>query len=253
MKLNRLVLSIVLSSVVVFGVEMLYVDGLTHFIDVGSFLIRTSENDLQFGAIYRNEKTIVRRMGFLRIKEADAKMNIGFTVGKSWSVLATFDVESYGLMPGSYRMLFSIAPENSYAIIDAKQKVFLGNYTINFSSFDVVGPVTVGMSRVYLRMQNREIGFYSLDNALFAGFYPFSRGQTGDEGFFMGVGWKDGVSGALAMKLRVPLGSASIVLDFVLALNQDSASVGIRGEWIGEKFKLDTCLIDGKFVFRISF
>jgi len=43
------------------------------------------------------------------------------------------------------------------------------------------------------------------------------------------------------------------VLDFILALNQDSASVGIRGEWIGEKFKLDTCFIDGKFVFRISF
>jgi len=248
-----LVLLILLGWVTVFGVEMLYVDGLEHFIDVGNFLIRTSEGDLQLGAIYENEKTILRRVGFLRIKEADAKMRVGFTVGKSWSVLATFDVESFGLMPSRYRMLFSIAPESSYAVMGAEQKFFLGNYTINFSSFDIFGPVTMGMSRLYVKMQNREIGFYALDKALFAGFYPYSRGQTGDEGFFMGVGWKDGFSGALAMKFRVPIWNLSIMVDFILALSQDSASVGIRSEWIGENFKLDTCFIDGKFVFNVSF
>ncbi|MBC7116352.1 MAG: hypothetical protein H5T93_04895 [Pseudothermotoga sp.] len=253
MKRHLLVLLILLGWVAVFGVEMLYVDGLVHFIDVGNFLIRTSEGDLQLGAIYENEKTILRKVGFLRIKEADAKMSVGFTIGKSWSVLATFDVDSYGLMPARYRMLFSVAPESSYAVIGAEQKFFLGNYTINLSSFDVVGPVTMGMSRLYVKIQNREIGFYALDNALFAGFYPFSRGQTGDEGFFMGVGWKDGFSGALAMKFRVPIGNLSIVLDFILALSQDSASVGIRSEWIGENFKLNTCFVDGKCVFSVSF
>lgn len=252
MRLKFTILLIFL-SLILLGVDMLYVDGLTHFIDVGNFLIRVSENDLQFGAIYQHEKTSVRKIGFLRIKEGEAQLKAGFTVGKSWSAIVSFDVESYGLTPANYRLLFCLSPDESYAFIDATQKLFLGNYAVNISSFDVLGPVTMGMSRVYLKIQNREIGFYALDRAVFAGFYPLTRGQTGDEGFFMGVGWHEGFSGALATKFRVPLGRSSLFFDLILALGQEKASVGIRGEWVGEGFKFDTCFIDGKFVFRVSF
>lgn len=243
----------ILLPIVTLGVEMIYVKDLTHFINIGNFLVRASKDDLQLGLIYQDERANTRRIGFLRIKESDTKLQAGFTFGRGWSVLTSVDVETYGLAPGNYRMLFCVASDGSYALLDVEQKFFLGNYTLNLSTFDVVGSAMMNMSRVYVKAQNREIGFYALDEAVFAGFYPFTRGQTGDEGFFIGVGWDDGLSAALATKFRVPLGGSSIVVDFILAMSQERASVGIRGEWIGEKFKLDTCFVDGKFIFRVSF
>lgn len=242
-----------IGAIVSLGVEMLYVDGMMHFINVGNLLIRVSEDDFQLGAVYSHERTKVRRIGFLRFKEAQAELNVGFTLGRGWSAFVALDVETYGLTPSSYDMFFCVGQDKSYALIDVEQKFFLGNYVVNFSSFDSIGPVTLGMSRMYLKAQGREIGLYRLDSAVFAGFYPLTRGQTGDEGFFIGVGWKDGFSGALGGRFRVPLKETISSIDVVLVLSQEKPSLGIRGEWIGEKFKANVCFVDGKIVFRVSF
>lgn len=246
-------LLVLIGAIVSLSVEMLYVDGMTHFINVGNLLIRVSQDDLQLGAMYSHERTKVKRVGFLRFKEAQAELDVGFTLGRGWSAFVAFDVETFGLTPSSYDMLFCVSSDRAYALFDVEQKFFLGNYIVNFSSFDSIGPVTLGMSRIYLKAQEREIGLYRLDSAVFAGFYPFTRGQTGDEGFFIGVGWKDGFSGALGGRFRVSLKETMASFDIVLVLSQEKPSLGIRGEWIGEKFKAGVCFVDGKIVFRASF
>lgn len=254
MRLKHLTLLLVsIFAIVSLSVEMLYVDGMTHFINVGNLLIRVSQDDLQLGAMYSHERTKVRRIGFLRFKEAQAELDIGFTLGRGWSAIVAIGVETYGLAPSNYDMLFCVGQDKSYALINVEQKFFLGNYVVNFSSFDSVGPVTLGMSRMYLRAQGREIGLYRLDSAVFAGFYPLTRGQTGDEGFFIGVGWKDGFSGALGGRFRFSVKETISSIDVVLVLSQEKPSLGIRGEWVGEKFKAGVCFVDGKIVFRVSF
>lgn len=253
MRLKQLTLFLILVNAIILGVEMIYVDGMEHFINVGNLLIKVAENDLQFGAMYSHERTKVRKIGFLRIKEAQTSLDVGFTLGKGWSAIVALDIETYGLMPSNYDMLFCVSQDEAYALFDVEQKFFLGNYTVNFSSFDSIGPVTLGMSRLYLRVQGREIGLYRLNDAVFAGFYPLTKGQTGDEGFFIGVGWRSGFSGVLGGRFRLPLKNLTSFFDVVLVLSQDQPSLGIRGEWLGEKFKAGVCFADGKFVFRVSF
>lgn len=68
MRLKQLMLFLILVNAIILGVEMIYVDGMEHFINVGNLLIKVAENDLQFGAMYSHERTKVRKIGFLRIR-----------------------------------------------------------------------------------------------------------------------------------------------------------------------------------------
>jgi len=222
-------------------------------IEVANLLINLKKDDLQIGFLYKDSKSTYTKLGFLRVKSSDAAISVGGTVGRSWTAQMKIEANTYGLTPGHYYFDFVISPEKSYSTFKISQKVFFGNNVLNFSDYERIGDLSTGFTRVYARFQNREIGAYRLNEGIFAGFFPYTIGQTGEEGFFMGAGWMNGFSGFFAFRSRWVLGSSSVFVDPFVIIKTDSAVFGIRAEIIGPVLKGDLLFTGRQVFFSVSF
>lgn len=238
-----------ISSAVQFSLS----NDIQHFIDFGNLLISLSSSDSQIGFVYKDSRSTYTKLGFFKFKSSDATLAVGGTVGRSWTALMKIETNTYGIAPGQYSFNFVVSPEKSYANWKINQKFFFGNNVLSFNTFERIGDISVGFSRAYMRFQNREVGVYRLNEGLFAGFFPYTVGQTGEEGFFMGAGWMNGFSGFFSFRSRLALQNSSTFIDPFVIIKTDSVSFGIRIEITGSDFRGDLLFTGGKVFFSASF
>jgi len=224
-----------------------------HFVDIGNLLISLSENDSQIGFVYKDNRTNFTKIGFLRFKSSDTSLIVGGAVGQSWTALMRVEANIYGLTPGQYSFDFVVSPARSYVNWKINQKFFFANNVLNFSTYERIGDLSAGFSRIYMRFQNREIGAYRLNEGLFAGFFPYMIGQTGEEGFFMGAGWMNGFSGFFSFRSRWAIQDVSTFIDPFVIIKSDSVSFGVRAEIAGPNLRGDLLFTGRQVLFSVSF
>lgn len=252
MKYISFVLILIFTSVSV-AVQLNLSNDIQHFIDIGNLLINLSDNDSQIGFVYKDNRSTYMKLGFLKLKSADASLIVGGTFGRSWTAIMKLETNVYGITPGQYDFNFVVSPEKAYVNWKINQKFFFANNVLNFSTFERIGDLSVGFSRIYMRFQNREIGAYRLDEGIFAGFFPYTVGQTGEEGFFMGAGWMNSFSGFFSFRSRWAMQNTSAFIDPFVIIKTDSVSFGIRMEITGSNFKGDLLFTGRKVLFSVSF
>ncbi len=252
--MKRMLIGLILfTASICFAVQFNLSNDIQHFIDVGNLLINLEKNDSQVGFVYKNDRSSYTKLGFLRFKNADASLAIGGTFGNSWTALMRVETNVYGITPGQYSFDFVVSPQKSYANWKINQKFFFANNVLSFSTYERIGDLSAGFSRIYMRFQNREIGAYRLNEGLFAGFFPYTKGQTGEEGFFMGAGWMNGFSGFFSFRSRWVFQNASIFVDPFIIIKVDSVSFGIRMELIDSSIKGDLLFTDRQVLLSVSF
>ncbi|MEJ5228407.1 MAG: hypothetical protein WHT65_00225 [Pseudothermotoga sp.] len=244
---------IVLVTSVCVATQFNFSGDLYNSIEVANLLVNLKKDDLQIGFLYKDSRATYTKLGFLRMKSSDTTISVGGSVGRSWTAQMRVEANSYGLAPGQYYFDFVISPERSYSTFKISQKVFFGNNVLNLSDYERVGDPSAGFTRIYARFQNREIGVYRLNEGIFAGFFPYTIGQTGEEGFFMGAGWMNGFSGFFAFRSRWVLSNSSIFVDPFVIIKTDSAVFGVRTEIVGPVLKGDLLFTGRQVFFSVSF
>ncbi|HEY8543174.1 MAG TPA: hypothetical protein VIL29_12370 [Pseudothermotoga sp.] len=252
MKYISLILILISTSISI-AVQFNLSNDIQHFIDIGNLLINLNNYDSQIGFVYKNDRTTYSKIGFLKFKNADASLAVGGTFGRSWTAIMKVETNLYGITPGQYSFDFVISPEKTYASWKINQKFFFANNVLSFSTYERIGDLSAGFSRVYMRFQNREIGAYRLNEGLFAGFFPYTVGQTGEEGFFMGAGWMNGFSGFFSFRSRWALQNTSAFIDPFVIIKTNSVSFGIRMEVTGSDFRGDLLFTGRQVLFSVSF
>jgi len=240
-------------STMCFMIELDISNQIHHFIDVGNLLIKLSENDLQVGFLFEDNRSNYAKLGFLKVKSSDSSFRIGGTLGNSWTIFLKMGVNIYGITPGDYTVNVVLSPNINYMQWQINQKFFLGKNTLSFSDYERIGSVSFGFSRVYLRFQDREFGVYRIDDGIFPGFYPYTVGQTGEEGLFMGIGWMDGLAGFVSFRHRIVLKESSVFLNPFAVVKTDSIYPGIKMELFATDFKANLILTTRKVLMSVSF